>query len=144
MVEEVEVVAEDALRGGRGRGGRGGYRANVTGTQGEFFKESGASLVDFEELRQVKEKYGNFEDQAQELHSGDFINFAYIDEGNYAHASIPTQISKLNWILDLRASKHVTGTSSEFVSYTQCPPTHKETIQTADGTSQPIKGVGIV
>jgi hypothetical protein len=53
-----------ALRGGRGHGGRGGYRASVVGTQGEFFKESGASSVDLEEQKQVKEKCGNSEDQA--------------------------------------------------------------------------------
>ncbi|KAJ1289187.1 hypothetical protein BS78_02G145200 [Paspalum vaginatum] len=111
-----------ALRGGRGRGGRGGYRANVASTQGELSEACEASLVEVEEPRQVKGKY----------------------EGNYAHASIPTQISKLNWILDSGASKHVTGTSSEFDSYIQYPPTRKETIQTADGTSQPIRGVGTV
>jgi hypothetical protein len=46
--------------------------------------------------------------------------------------------------LDSGASRHVTGASSEFVSYTQYPPTRKETIQTADGTSQPIRGAGTV
>jgi hypothetical protein len=46
--------------------------------------------------------------------------------------------------LDSGASRHVTGASSEFVSYTQYPPTCKETIQTADGTSQPIRGAGTV
>jgi hypothetical protein len=40
-----------------------------------------------------------------------------------------------NWILNSGASKHVAGTLKEFDSYTQYPPTHKETIQTADGTS---------
>ena len=49
-----------------------------------------------------------------------------------------------DWILDSGASKHVAGTSTEFESYTQYPITHCETIQTADGTSQPIKGVGSV
>jgi hypothetical protein len=111
-----------ALRGGRGYGGRGGYRANVVGTQGEFSKKSEASSVDLEELRHVKGKCGSPKDQVQDDHSGDFINFAYIDESNYAHAYIPTRISKSNWIVDSSASKHVTSTSSEFVSYMQCPP----------------------
>ena len=31
-----------------------------------------------------------------------------------------------------------------FESYTKHPPTHKGTIQTADGTKQPIVGVGTV
>lgn len=48
------------------------------------------------------------------------------------------------WILDLGASAHVTGRLSEFASYAPHPPTHNETIQTADGTYQPIKGVGTV
>ena len=46
--------------------------------------------------------------------------------------------------MDSGASKHVAGTSNEFESYTQHPPTRKETIQTADGTSQPVKGVGTI
>lgn len=83
-------------------------------------------------------------DKDQESYSGDFINFAYTDEGNYAHISIPKPISKLNWILDSGASKHVTGTQSEFMSYIKYRPTRRETIQADDGTQQPIKGVGTV
>ncbi|CAD6271158.1 unnamed protein product [Miscanthus lutarioriparius] len=45
---------------------------------------------------------------------------------------------------DKGASRHVTGASSEFESYSAYPSTHSETIQTADGTCQPIKGVGSV
>ena len=45
------------------------------------------------------------------------------------------------WILDSGASKHVTGAPDEFISYTPYPSTYKETIQTADGTCQPIEGV---
>ena len=116
------MINKGALRGGRGRGGRGGYRANVVGTQDEFPKANDASLVEPEEPRHMKGKWESSEDQDKEAYSGDFINFAYTDEGNYAHASIPTKISKLNWILDSGASKHVTGTSSEFVSYIQYPP----------------------
>jgi len=48
------------------------------------------------------------------------------------------------WILDSGASKHVTGAPDEFISYTPYPSTYKETIQTADGTCQPIKGTGTV
>jgi len=55
-----------------------------------------------------------------------------------------TGASHANWILDSGASKHVTGQSNEFASYTPYPSTYKETIQTADGTHQPIKGVGTV
>ena len=52
--------------------------------------------------------------------------------------------SRSDWVLDSGASKHVASSSKEFVSYTQYPPTCNETIQTVDGTSQRIKGVGIV
>ena len=48
------------------------------------------------------------------------------------------------WILDSGASKQVTGAPDEFISYTSYPSTYKETIQTADGTCQPIKGSGTV
>ena len=37
-----------------------------------------------------------------------------------------------------------TGAPDEFISYTPYPSTYKETIQTADGTCQPIKGNGTV
>jgi len=131
------------LRGGRGRG-RGGYSANAAAKEDEFFQPAEGSSRGLEERKHLKEKSKSSGDQDQELHSGDFINFTYLDEGNYAHASIPIQISRLNWILDSGASRHVTGTSSEFVSYTQYPPTSKETIQTADGTPQSIRGVGTV
>src|SRR5438046_1371615 len=49
-----------------------------------------------------------------------------------------------NWILDSSAFKHVIGMSSEFTSYTPYPYSYKETIQTVDGTSRSIKGVGTV
>ncbi|KAJ1272565.1 hypothetical protein BS78_06G212200, partial [Paspalum vaginatum] len=91
-----------------------------------------------------KEKVESSREKNQGSYVGDFVNFAYTDEGNYAHASIPTRISQLNWILDSGASKHVTGALCEFESYMQYPHKHKETIQTADGTSQSIKGIGTV
>ena len=54
------------------------------------------------------------------------------------------KISRSEWILDFGASKYVTGAQNEFLKYKQYPSTHKETIQTADGTCQPIKGIGTV
>jgi len=65
---------------------------------------------------------------------GNLINPARLDNGT----------SCANWILDSGASRHVTGASSEFASYNAYPSTHSEIIQTADGTCQPIKGVGSV
>jgi hypothetical protein len=58
--------------------------------------------------------------------------------------SIATHNVDSEWILDSGASKHVTRSISEFDSYSPYPPTHRGTIQTADGTSQPIRGVGLV
>ena len=136
--------ARGALRGVRGRGGRSGYTANAATIGEQSCKVAGIATAELEEQKQLKGKTHSMEDEDAEAPSGGFINFAYIDEGNYAHASISPQISRLNWILDSGASRHVTGTSSEFMSYTLYPPTHNETIQTADGTPQPIKGVGTV
>ncbi|CAN6195922.1 unnamed protein product, partial [Urochloa humidicola] len=65
---------------GRGRGGRGGYRANVVGTEGELIRTE-ASLVNNEESRQWKEKIQISEDKDQDDYVGDFVNFAYINEG---------------------------------------------------------------
>jgi hypothetical protein len=45
------------------------------------------------------------------------------------------------FILDSGASTYVTGRKSEFASYATYPPTHKETIQSADGTYHPFIGV---
>jgi hypothetical protein len=128
---------------GRGRGGRSGYRANVVGSEEEL-TQAESSSAKTEEPRQWKKNIERLGGKDQDDYVGDFVNFAYIDEGNYAHASMASNISQLNWILDSGASKHVTGASCEFESYMQYPPTRKETIQTADGTSQSIKGIGTV
>jgi hypothetical protein len=45
-----------------------------------------------------------------------------------------------DWVLDSGALKHVTGNLKE----SQHPSTNKETIQTADGTTQPIMENGMV
>jgi hypothetical protein len=52
----------------------------------------------------------------------------------------PTRSSK--WIIDSCASRHVIEASSEFTSYTHLTP--PESIQIADGTSQPMVGKGTV
>ena len=49
-----------------------------------------------------------------------------------------------DWVLDSGASKHVAGCLGEFESYCPSSPSHQQTIQTADGTAQPIKGTGVV
>lgn len=64
--------------------------------------------------------------------------------GTACQASTFPHVSKSKWILDSGASPHVTGTSSEFTTFTPYSSTCKETIQIADGTSQPVRGVGDV
>ncbi|KAJ1256662.1 hypothetical protein BS78_K339200 [Paspalum vaginatum] len=65
--------------------------------------------------------------------------------GNLINLARPiTSTSHANWIIYSGASKHVTGDLDEFASYTPYQSTYKETIQMADGTHQPIKGVGTV
>jgi len=71
-------------------------------------------------------------------------NLVHFDPGILNQAFTSAQSSNSNWILDSCASRHVTGMSSEFLSYTPYTHSHNETIQTADGTSRPIKGVGMV
>jgi hypothetical protein len=75
---------------------------------------------------------------------GDFAHSASTDEGNYEKASLATNENDTEWVLDSGASKHVAGKSSVFESYHKHTPTHKGTIQTADGTKQLVIGVGTV
>jgi hypothetical protein len=60
------------------------------------------------------------------------------------HASIAAHKINSEWVLDSGASQHVAGDFSEFTSYTPHSLTHPKTIHTADGTAQPIRGVGRV
>ena len=75
---------------------------------------------------------------------GNFAHLVITNEGNAENASFATHEIDPEWILDSGASKHVAGNILEFESYNEHPPTHKYTIQTADGTAQPIQGVGTV
>jgi hypothetical protein len=75
-------------------------------------------------------------------HFGNFANYAHLGKGTQAQALASTCRHNIEWVVDSGASKHVTGTSSYFKTYT--PHSYSETIQTADGTSQPIHGVGSI
>jgi hypothetical protein len=75
---------------------------------------------------------------------GNFANLTQMEEVISNQPPTLKETSCSNWILDSGASAHVTGQWSEFASYSPHPPMHEETIQTADGTYQPVKGVGIV
>jgi hypothetical protein len=65
-----------------------------------------------------------------------------LGKGTQAQALASTCRHDIEWVIDSGASKHVTGISSSFKTYT--PHSYYETIQTADGTSQPIHGVGSI
>lgn len=74
--------------GSRGRGGRSGYRANAVGTEGEISRTGKV-----EKSKKVSESEGKSNEEDSEIHYGDFVNLAYMDEGNYANTSVSSQIS---------------------------------------------------
>jgi hypothetical protein len=75
-------------------------------------------------------------------HFGNFANYAHLGKGTQAHALASTCRHNIEWVVDSGASKHVTGISNSFRTYT--PHSFTETIQIVDGTSQPIHGVGSI
>lgn len=105
------------------------------------------SASELEELRKLKKNMSKSKPNLQERTStsaNNVSNLVHSDTGMKTHALMSMNDSVSSWILDSGASRHVTGMSSEFTSYSPYPYYHKETVQTADGTSQPIKGVGTV
>jgi hypothetical protein len=81
-----------APRGARGRGGKGSYMANLAGAKEEISKSNGVLSLELEESKE-RQGEGGCKDQDQETHYGDFINFAYMNEGNYANTYAPSKIS---------------------------------------------------
>jgi hypothetical protein len=79
-------------RDARGRGGRGSYMANLAGAEEEISKSNGVLSLELEESKE-RQGEGGCKDQDQETHYGDFINFAYMNEGNYANTYVPSKIS---------------------------------------------------
>jgi len=75
-------------------------------------------------------------------HFGNFANYAHLGKGTQAQALASTYRHNIEWVIDSGASKHVTGISSSFKTYT--PHSYSETIQIADGTTHPIHGVGSI
>jgi len=153
---------DQGSRGGRGGGrgrGRGGTQANVanwesgsqitTATAGDFpsVTLTGEQVKQWEEWQKMKgsESSKTTSDGpmiATTSHFGNFANYAHLGKGTQAQALASTYRHGIEWIIDSGASKHVIGISSSFKTYT--PHSYSETIQTADGTSQSIHGVGSV
>jgi hypothetical protein len=134
-------------RGGSGRtaGGRGGYSGhsggqNARGRGGYSGHPGGQRAHMAVERDNGTSKSTEVDDAAY----GDFAHWASTDEGNPEKASLASNEIDTEWVLDSGASKHVAGKSCVFESYNKHPPTHKGTIQTADGTKQPVVGVGTV
>ncbi|KAF9667772.1 hypothetical protein SADUNF_Sadunf15G0058200 [Salix dunnii] len=141
-------------RGGRRGGERGGYRANLMVADDEGEADMVFTDEDHELLEMLKRKQrvavdgdrkGAGEDASTSTSSrGNFTFYAHSAKGTHdthALASISTSRSP-EWIVDSSASRHVTGTTSEFSSYSHL--TVLESIQTADGTAQPVVGKGTV
>ena len=136
-----------APRGGGGHGGRRGLRANFAMSEEGASDLVTISATELEELRKLKENKNNSksDDQGTVPTSTDNVaNFIYSDAAMKKQALLSIKNSNSSWILDFGASRHVTGMSSEFTSYTPYSYSHKEIVQTADGTSRPIRGVGTV
>ena len=65
-------------------------------------------------------------------------------ESIHGKALLCMGISRSEWILEYGASKYVTCAQNEFLNYKQYPSTHKETVQTTDGTYRLIIGIGTI
>jgi hypothetical protein len=105
---------------------------------GEVLQISAKELV---RLIQSNKNSESLKESGRATISSNSINLAQTKEGISNRAPLVNETYGSNWILDSGASAHVTGSRSEFASYAAHPPIHKETIQIADGTYQPVKGV---
>ncbi|XP_071680627.1 uncharacterized protein [Lolium perenne] len=128
-------------RGGRGRNG-GSYYHNSCGSQGGA-RANMTVMEGGQSTGTIIEAKGKKGEQQGETSFGKFAHFVYT-KGNIDNVSLAAHKLDSDWVLDSGASKHVTGNIREFELYNQYLSTYHETIQTADGTTQPIKGVGVV
>jgi len=143
----IRGAARGGASRGASRGGRWGYKANFA------MAEEGTSdmvmipAAELEELRKLKKNDNDLKSDSQGTTitaTDNVANLVYSDSGILNQAFTSMQSYTSNWILDSGASRHVTGMSTEFASYSPYTHSYKETIQTADGTSRPIRGVGTV
>ena len=135
--------------GGTGRGrsarGRGGYSGTSRGQASMGRGGYSGHLWDQRAHMTVAGDTGTSKGKdADDADYGDFALWASTDEGNPEQASLASNGSAPEWVLDSGASKHVASKSCVFESYTKHPPSHTGTMQTADGTNQPVIGVGTV
>nr|AAP46207.1 putative retrotransposon protein [Oryza sativa Japonica Group] len=110
-------VDRGGTRGGRGYAGRSN-RGRGYGYRGDY-KANAVTL----------------EEGSSGTTPDNVANFAHSTSGSFNQAFMSMNTSHSSWILDSGASRHVTGMSGEFTSYKPYSFAHKETIQTADGTS---------
>ena len=140
-------------RRGRGRGYvRGNYRGgrgrNAGNSNNFSYERNARANMSVMDEGQGQSSSGQSEvkrgEQQTDTSFGHFAHFVYTNEGKTESASIAMHRLNSDWVLDSGASKHVAGCLGEFESYCPSSPSHQQTIQTADGTSQPIKGTGVV
>ncbi|KAJ9550922.1 hypothetical protein OSB04_014967 [Centaurea solstitialis] len=150
---ERETGGRGRGRGGRrgGRGGSfGGYRANLTMSDREENAYSTSPTESMEqEVLEIWRKMKLARDDNKKATSvgastpsssrGNMATYA--NTCTHALASIPT-VRASEWIIDSGATRHVTGAHDEFLTYSHLAV--PESIQTADGTSQPVVGKGVV
>jgi hypothetical protein len=138
-------------RGGR-RGGRGGYQAHLTVAEEEseetmVFTEEDQEFLEILKRKQKAAGEGKraIDDASTSSSSrGNIAFFVHSASGigdTLALASISTTRAP-DWIVDSGASRHVTGAAREFSSYTHLAV--PKSIQTADGTAQPVIDKGTV
>ncbi|XP_020240779.1 uncharacterized protein LOC109819453 [Asparagus officinalis] len=133
---------------GRGRGGRrgergAGNRANMmVAEEGEatemVFTEEDHMLLEILRRKQRVAGDGDRRSGTEETSKGNSATYAHpikCTDDIHALASMSPDRSS-EWIVDSGASRHVTGNASEFSS--------ADSIQTADGTFQPVVGKGTV
>jgi len=119
---------------GRGRG-RGVPQANAATMEGSSqvsamtIKEVPSLMLTGEQVKQW-EQWQKFKASealnttptgslvATTSHFGNFANYAHLGKGTQAQALASTCRHSIEWVIDSGASKHVTGTSSSFKTYT--------------------------
>jgi hypothetical protein len=140
--------------GGRGQTGGHGRGANLTVAEGEgeagvVFTVEDKMLFEILRRKPIAAVNGDKKSVSEEASTSSFswgntATYAHSTKGidnTHALASIST-IRSPEWIVDSGASRHVTGNVHEFSSYTHMAL--PESIQTADGTTQPMVGKGTI